>query len=235
MKFYDIVQGTPEWFQARLGIATASNFSNIITPKQKKFSASADEYADKLISELITGDSVEKFAPTYWMERGAEMEADACKLYEFETGYTVLNGGFMTDDDHYAGCSPDVRVFDNSGKLIGTAEIKCPAPWTHVGNMQRTAVDPDNLCQVQGQIYVSKLEFVDWFSYHPDMPPAKIRAERDNEFQEALRDCMYKFERILLDKIAILKDKGVEIPERTAYLPKPKKEKESGETFFAAG
>jgi hypothetical protein len=32
MIILDLEQGTPEWLQARLGIPTASNFGNIITP-----------------------------------------------------------------------------------------------------------------------------------------------------------------------------------------------------------
>lgn len=234
MIFHDIAQNTPEWFRAKIGIASASNFSNIITPKKMDFSKSADEYADRLISELITGEYSEKFPPTYWMERGAEMEADACNLYEFETGYTLQHGGFITDDEHTVACSPDVRVFDKSGKLIGAAEIKCPAPWTHVGNAQRNSADPDNVCQIQGQLFVGKFEFIDWFSYHPDMPPARITTVRNEDFQYALRDCLDKFERIMLDKIAILKDKGFTIPDKRSYLPK-KKEKAADNTYFAAG
>ena len=31
MKILEIKQGTPEWFEARKGIATASNFDKIVT------------------------------------------------------------------------------------------------------------------------------------------------------------------------------------------------------------
>lgn len=220
MIFHDLSHASPEWFRARVGIATASCFGKIITPKTGKLSAQADGYANLLISEMILGESQEKFSPSYWMERGAMMEVDARKLYEFETGFITDRGGFMTNDEGTAGASPDVRVFDDGGKLIGAAEIKCPAPWNHVENLLRDTLDPDYIPQVQGQILIGGFDFVDFFSYHPDMPPARIRTYRDDEFCKKLQDALDGFEQIIQVKIRALAERGIEVKRPEIEIPK---------------
>jgi len=209
MIYHDVSHGSSEWVKIRLGIATASSFGKIITPKTGKLSSQADGYANQLIAELILGEPQDKFQPSYWMERGTILEADARKLYEFETGYALDRGGFITNDEGTAGCSPDVRVLNDKGEVIGAAEIKCPAPWNHVENLLRDTLDPDYIPQVQGQILIGGFEFVDFFSFHPDMPPANIRTYRDNDFCDKLQDALNGFSKIMEDKINKLVSKGV--------------------------
>ena len=211
MIFHDIEQLTDEWTKARLGLPTASCFNKIITPKTGKLSSQADAYANRLISELILGRPQETFPPTYWMERGEMLEADAKKLYEFETGYNLKNGGFGTNDLGTAGASPDFRIFDDKDNLVGGGEIKCVAPWTHVENLLRDEIDPDYIPQVQGQILIYGFEFVDWFSYHPEMPPALIRTYRDDEYCEKLEAALQDFHAIKMAKIEKLRLQGMDI------------------------
>jgi len=208
MIFQDLEHNSDLWFKARLGLPTASCFNKIITPKTGKLSSQADAYANRLISEIILGRPQETFPPTYWMERGEMLEAEAKQLYTFDTGYSIKNGGFATDDLGRCGASPDARVFDGK-RLIGGAEIKCPAPWTHVENLLRDEIDPDYIPQVQGQILIYGFEFVDWFSYHPDMPPANIRTYRDDEYCEKLEAALSDFHEIKTAKIESLKSKGM--------------------------
>jgi len=208
MKFYEVKQNSDEWFKMRLGVATASCFSKIITPKEKKYSKSAEAYMDRLIGELMTGQPSDKFPPSYWMERGAQMEGEARALYEFDTGYGTKDGGFMTTDNGRFGCSVDARVFDGEN-MIGGTEIKCPAPWTHASNIRRgKEIDPTYIPQVQGQIYVGGLEFVDWFSYFPGQPPTLVRCEPDKDFQSAFAEHLARFEEGMLEYVKIMKDAG---------------------------
>jgi hypothetical protein len=55
------------------------------------------------------------------MERGLIVEAEAADWYEFDHDVTVQRVGFITDDDHTMGCSPDRLVGDE-----GLLEIKAP-------------------------------------------------------------------------------------------------------------
>lgn len=210
MQFHDIEQGTDEWHGLRLGLPTASCFGKIITPKTGKPSTQADAYANRLIAELILGRPQDTFPPTYWMERGEMLEAEAKQLYCFDTGYNIKPGGLATDDLGRCGASPDARVFGGKN-LIGGAEIKCPAPWTHVENLLRDEIDPDYIPQVQGQILIYGFEFVDWFSYHPDMPPALIRTYRDDAYCQKLEAALSDFHEIKMAKIEKLISKGLMI------------------------
>lgn len=214
MIYHEVSQGSVEWFKMRLGVATASCFDKIITPKTGEPSKQMDEYANKLIGELVTGENSETFT-SYWMERGAQFEADAAAAYEVITDFTLDRGGFLTNDDMTIGASPDRRVFDRDGHVIGGVEIKCPAPATHVGNLLRgEEIDPSYIPQVQGQILVGGFEFVDWFSYHPDMPPAHIRTYRNDVFCEKLERALNEFCDLMEHKIKTLTQRGVLIPER---------------------
>lgn len=210
MIFHDVPQASPEWFALRVGIATGSCFDKIITAKTGKLSTQADEYANTLIAEMILGESQENFMPSYWMERGALMEQEALQTYRIITDHEIDRGGFGTNDAQTYGASPDFRIIKN-GKVIGGGEIKCPAPKTHVANLQRDAMDPNYMPQVQGQILVFGFEIHDWFSYHPDMPPALIRTPRDDEYCAKLEDALNGFAKIVDDKIAKLSKKGLVI------------------------
>ena len=211
MIWHEVQQNTPEWYALRLGIPTASSFDKIITPKTGNLSAQAEEYADRLIAERIMGEVLEVFKPSYWMERGHILEAQARALYEFETGYETKHGGFLTNDSATIGASPDVLVL-NSSKVIGGAEIKCPAPWTHVSNLLRgNQIDPAYIPQTQGQILVGGFEFVDWFSYHPSMPPALVRVLRDNAYSEKMAVALDGFVNMLAAKIERLKALGIDV------------------------
>lgn len=216
MIFHEVVQQSPDWFRMRLGLATASCFDKIITPKTGALSKSADKYAAALLGEIITGESAEKFQ-SYWMERGAQMEADARSQYEAITELTLASGGFVTNDNMTRGASPDARVMDGT-RVMGGTEIKCPAAATHIENLKRAYVhnqiDPDYIPQVQGQIFVGEFEFMDWFSYHPDMPPAHIRTYRDDAYCEKLEKALDEFDDIVNDLISMMQKMGVTVPER---------------------
>lgn len=214
MIFHDVSQGSAEWFKMRLGIATASCFDKIVTPKTFEPSKQMEDYAFKLIGELVTLENSEVFT-SYWMERGAQLEDDAARSYEAITGHNLINGGFVTNDAMTYGASPDRRVLDSTGNVIGGVEIKCPAPATHIKNILRNGeIDPSYLPQVQGQILIGGFEFVDWFSYHPDMPPALIRVERDDRLCQKLEVALNEFCTMVEEKISSLKKACVFVNER---------------------
>ncbi len=216
MIFHEVVQQSPDWFKMRLGVATASCFGQIITPKTAEPSKSMGGYANQLIGEVVTGENSEKFQ-SYWMERGAVFEAEAAAAYEAITGYTTIPGGFITDDEMLVGASPDRIIIDGNGEYIGALEIKCPSPAVHIENLLRAndqgEIDPAYIPQVQGQILIGGLGFQDWFSYHPDMIPALIRTQKDEEYCEKMAQALEEFIILKDDKISQLKKIGMIVPE----------------------
>lgn len=168
-------QNTPEWFKARLGIPTASEFDRIITATGK-VSTQAPEYLHRLLAEWYLDEPVENFS-NEWMDRGHEYEPEAMKAYSFMTGHTPTEIGFITTDDGLAGCSPD--------RLVGTdkcLELKCPLAHTQIGYLMGDLVSDKYRVQLQGQLWVSGRDTVDIYAYHPKLPPVLLTIGRDEKF-----------------------------------------------------
>ena len=183
-------QRSEEWFQARCGIPTASQFKRIIT-SQGKPSTSASSYMHELLAEWL-GAEREQFE-TEWMNRGTEMEPEAKAFYEFETGLDVQEIGFITTLEGMAGCSPD-GMTEHKG-----LEMKCPKASTHVKYLLAGKCPAEYVPQVQGSMWVSGKDEWDFMSYHPDLKPLLLTVKRDDEYIEKLETEVTKFVEKMLD------------------------------------
>lgn len=203
MKHFQVAHRSVDWFNSRAGVATSSNFDKLITPTGKP-SAQADSYANLLVAELILGRSLQREFSTWALEWGETYEAEAVALYQFETGLDVRDGGFFTNDAMTYGASPDARCFEGD-VMVGLAEIKCPEnPANHIEFLIMDAMNPKYTPQVQGQLLVSGAEWVDWFSFYPEMPPARIRTYRDEKYIGLLANALKNFEDTMAEKFSKL-------------------------------
>ena len=202
--YYDIAQGSAEWFQLRRGIPTSSMFHNIVTPVTGKLSKSADRYAYMLLAERLLNEPMESVSDQEWMERGKDLEPLAVKQYEWVNGVETVPVGFITTDDGLFGCSPDRLV---QGAAVGV-EIKCPAPHNHVRYLLE-GTHAEYRPQVQGQLLIAELELVHLYSYHPRMPAALIKTPRDEPYIELLSDALDQFAERLAEMEALARSLGV--------------------------
>ena len=198
MKIHNFEQGSKEWHAARLGIPTASAFEKIITPGGVA-SKSADDYANKLIAEIMSGESSETFDGNKWTQRGKELEPDAILYYEQLRNVTVQKVGFITDDARTMGCSPDGLIGDD-----GMLEIKILSPQNHVAQMLKPSADREHYPQIMGQLFVAKRKWVDIMAYHPQMPAVIVRVERDDKYFFELTRLMAQFNKMLGEKMKTL-------------------------------
>lgn len=204
MKIHNVVQGSAEWFKCRMGIPTASCFDQIITPKTGKLSASAPKYAYRLIAEQLLNAPTETIEGVAWMDRGKELEPQAVRQYEFVYEVQTTPVGFITTDDGLIGASPDRLVI---GAAVGL-EIKCPAPHTHIGYLL-AGHDDKYRPQVQGQILVCEFDHADFYSFHPRMPPCRLRTDRDEPYIALMKDALTQFNADLFDMLARARSLGV--------------------------
>ena len=181
----DVEQGSPEWYEARLGIPTASRFGSILTAKTRKYAKGAVTYRNELVAEWILGFPLDD-ASTDWMDRGSDMEADAVSYYEFQRDVEVERVGFVLRDDRKVGASPDGLVGSDGG-----LEIKCFSAGHHVGCL--LGEDPAMMTQVQGNIWLAEREWWDVLAYNPAFPPVLIRVARDDAYIEDLEKAISKF------------------------------------------
>jgi hypothetical protein len=189
MRTINVEQGSPEWLRARLGIPTASEFDQIITPAKLTPSASQAKYRARLVAEKFLGHSLDESGSGF-MDRGTAMEGEAVAFFEFETGLTAERCGLCVLDDGSAGASPD-RLIGTDGVL----EIKCPAALTHMQYLL-DGFD-DYRLQVQGQLWVTGRQFAYQLSYHPSIPCVLRRVERDPLVMAALDKHVPEFVRSL--------------------------------------
>jgi hypothetical protein len=191
---HKVEQNSPEWHQLRLGIPTSSEFDKIITPKTQAPSTQARAYMHRLLAEWIIGQPLDLYESRF-MQRGHELENNAVEAYEFEREVETERIGFITSNDAMKGCSPDRLVKGTKGSL----EIKVATPSIHVGRMLERSVASEHKCQIQGQIWIAELEWVDAESYCPGLPTVIVRAERDDKFIQVLSSAVNAFAELMLE------------------------------------
>lgn len=184
-------QTTPEWWEARKGIPTASNFAKIITPAKRQYSLQARKYAYELIAERtdpmppwVTGRGRPVNAA---MQNGTDTEPEARKFYSMQNDCDVQQVGFCLTDDLRFGCSPDGLIGEDGG-----VEIKCPLLATHAEYLDSGKVPLEYMPQVHGSLIVTGRKWWDFLSYAPGLPSLLIRVVPD-DFTDALRKCLERF------------------------------------------
>jgi len=181
MRIIECVQNSPEWFAARCGIPTSSNFDKIITADGKP-SKQRQKYLYQLAGERSAGKAEETYQNAA-MLRGIEMEDEARKLYEVITGGTVIQVGLcITEGKTIYAASPDGLFKDD-----GLVEIKCPLIYTHVSYLLNGGLVEDYFQQLQGQLLVTGRKWVEIMSYYPGLKPLLVPVNRDEKFLKALK------------------------------------------------
>jgi hypothetical protein len=172
---FDCDQGTPEWFSARAGIPTASEFHTVMAvgPKGGK-SVQRVAYLNKLAGEILTGEPMASYSNGD-MERGKMMEDEARDLYAFQNGVDPQRVGFVRNGEK--GASPDSLIGDKGG-----LEIKSAAAHIQVARLLDGGLPSEHKAQVQGSLWVCEREWWDFCSYCPKLPRLQVRVYRDEDY-----------------------------------------------------
>lgn len=187
----EIIQGSPEWLQLRLGKVTASRVSDVIAKTKTGWGASRANYAAQLIAERLTGTVQESFTNTA-MQWGTATEPEARDAYSFRADADVVQVGFVPHPTiHMSGASPDGYVSD-----FGLVEIKCPNTATHIETLTDREVPTKYLTQIQWQLACSGRKWCDFVSFDPRMPESMRlfveRVHRDDariaDLEKAVRE-----------------------------------------------
>lgn len=182
------MQGSDEWFQDRLGYATASCFSQVLAKGEGK---TRGAYLKRVVAERLTGKRQEGFSTPDTL-RGKEQEPYARMAYEAETGNIVEEVDFIKHGTLLAGCSPDGLV-DAKGGL----EIKSVLPTVQLETIERGKHPSSHKAQIQGGLWVTGREWWDFVSFSPDLPKNLrlyvYRVERDDEYIKSLEAEVIRF------------------------------------------
>jgi hypothetical protein len=198
MKIHNMPQGSPEWHAMRAMKVTCSNMHKLITPKTLKPSTQAVGYRHRLLAEWLLGHSLDtESEASQFMQRGTALEAEARASYEFQSGNTVQQIGFI-EHDQYIGGSPDGLIGDDGG-----LEIKCLEYVHHVGML--LTPDVEHAMQVQGLLWITDRKWWDIWYYNPMLPSVQLRVERDEEIIEKLSSaCELFVDQMLADRLRLI-------------------------------
>ena len=174
-------QRDDDWFDARLGKATASRFKDVMaTLKNGNPAQAQQDYLTELVVERLTQQPAQRFQNAA-MNWGTEQESAARLAYERHEDIEVQEVGFIAHDTLDAGCSPDGLVYWD-----GLLEIKCP--WNtgvHIDTLLN-GMPEHHTAQVQGQMWITGRDWCDFVSFDPRMPVELQlhvqRIERDEAF-----------------------------------------------------
>lgn len=168
-------QGTEEWYRARAGIPTASEFSTVMASgKGGGDSKTRRTYMFKLAGEIVTGELTDGFSNAH-MERGKEMEPEARDLYSFMHDADIEQVGFIRNG--LKGCSPDSLI-----GVAGMLEIKTKLPHLMIDVLLRDEFPSEHKAQCQGALWVAEREWIDIAVYWPKLPLFVKRAYRDEPY-----------------------------------------------------
>lgn len=175
IEVFDCAQYSPEWYAARLGIPTASEFHKLSMRGKKAGEASKTRrrYMLDLIGERMTGQPRETFQSAH-MQRGKEMEAQAADFYSFLQDADISTVGFVRNGK--AGCSPDRLVGKN-----GLLQIKTMLPPLLLD--LHLTVSPEDYDehdhQLYGELWVTEREWIDLLIFYPGVKPFSKRVFRN--------------------------------------------------------
>jgi hypothetical protein len=186
LRIFDCDQGSEEWFTARLGIPTASEFSTVMAKGEGK---TRRKYLLRLAGEIVTGEPEETYTNAH-MERGKLMEDEARKMYAFLHDSPCQRVGFIRNGA--MGCSPDSLIGEDGG-----LEIKTAIGSVQVDRLLRGDLPSDHKAQVQGNMLVTGRKWWDFVSYSPKLPLFRVRVVRDEAYINNLKAEIDTFNRDL--------------------------------------
>jgi putative phage-type endonuclease len=188
-----MIQGSPEWFAARVGKVTASRVHDIVaTTKSGGYSAGRKNYLSQLVWERLTGKPTATYQSAA-MAYGIETEPEARFAYALKQGVEIEEVGFIAHPTiEMAGASPDGLV----GK-DGLCEIKCPQSSAHLDMWLGGKIDLAYASQMHFQMACTRRQWCDFVSYHRD-PPKEMqlhitRVMRDDKIIAALDIAVEQF------------------------------------------
>lgn len=199
-------QRSEEWIAIRLGKVTASRAADVMAKTKTGYSASRETYMAQLITERLTNTRADGFTSAAMMH-GVDTEPQARMAYEFMTGETVEETGFVLHPSIQGfGASPDGLVGSD-----GLIEIKCPNSATHIDTLLSEKVPAKYITQMQVQMMCTGREWCDFVSFDPRLPGDMVfwskRVWADPERQQDIETEVRKFLIEVEDKLQKLRDK----------------------------
>lgn len=196
-QIHNVEQGTPEWFALRLQYPLTASNAQAIGNNGKGLETLCWEKA----AEKYSSADKEQYSNKD-TQRGVELEPLARQMYELETGNTVTEVGFITDEaiSKVGGASPDGLVNDDG--LFETKAFDDTKHFKAIVEQKKTGtfkIESQYLWQMQQQMLFTGRDWCDFVAYNPNYPQSLLiqRVPADKEMQAQIVDGLKKGEQIL--------------------------------------
>lgn len=211
--FDKVDQRSPEWYELRLGIPTASVFSTVMANgKDGGESLTRAELLRQLAGEVLTERPCETRFKSDAMQRGIDMEPAARDYYSRTRLVELELVGFVRRTIHnpfgdpvVIGCSPDAYVAKtNRRKLL---QIKTMKPENLIAMSEKglAGFPREHRAQCQGELMVTGAQEIDLMIFYDGMPIAPtFTFGREESYIKELREACEVFTydlRKLVEKI----------------------------------
>lgn len=208
IEVFDCVQGTPEWFECRRGLPTASQFSVVISEGR-----SDGTMPNTMIDALVkSGCSAAQLAAAVKAAKSKNANPAATRAkYMRELAGEILTGelsetysnahmdrGSEQEADarrlyaFLADKEPALVGFVRNGNagcspdsLVGNnggLEIKSALPHIQIERLFKNELPSEHKAQVQGNLWLCEREWWDFMSFSPKLPPLIKRVYRDEVY-----------------------------------------------------
>lgn len=171
-----------------------SGFAKLMTSGRKKdevFGKTAISYAEEIV-QLMIGVQSDDYV-SFDMQRGIDLEPIAVSKYESEKMVTVYGKErYFHPDYEFISGEPDGLIGED-----GIIEVKCPNSANHFKNLLEAEQIHQYRWQIQGYMWLTKREWVDFCSFNPDYPDkyelSINRVIRDDEMITELEERCVQF------------------------------------------
>lgn len=214
--FWDVDQGSPEWFKLHSTIPTASRFDDIMTPGKMEMAAARKKYACQIIAARLLNWQPDSLDKIKHIEDGRVNEPFAVAQLELIREVETKKVGFITTNDGTIGASPD-RVVMTGDTVAITVECKCPTipiQFEYLLAERLAEMKPASRaaeaykCQRQGQLLIAEADEAVFYSYNERMPACYVRNYRDEPFIKKLRESLSQFNEELEELTELAKQCG---------------------------
>ena len=221
-------QSRQDWQDARVGLATASRFGDVMSFTKSGESAARKNYRAELVAERLTGQATEGYT-SQAMQWGIDTEPTAKLLYSLRNYKIIEDCDFIPHSQLMAGASPDGKIKDENAGV----EIKCPNTATHIETMRNRKVPSQYYWQIQGQMWMTGWDYIDFVSCDPRLPEGAqlvvIRVERDKDKIAELEAEVSNFLQTVSDEVDFVRQQMEDrIEDRKAHSEDRTKEDRSG-------
>lgn len=189
---WDMQQQTEEWYAAKLGMFSGSDFHTFLGKSASK----TDKLWEKIAERRYQDSDAEEFLGFY-TERGKALEHEARRLYSAVYETEVKEVGLVEDNEYFPGyvvCSPDGVVGDDGIIEIKSLVAKYVTQYTEGKYKDKFYIEPKYRTQVQFNLLVTQRKWCDFIYYHPRVGLRVERIERDEkaieEILNALKECV---------------------------------------------